>query len=1127
MPKFEQSYFNSMGVKMTTKRQMLRSEAAAVSLNSLTLSQLQAFAKLAKLLDEALDNSDGASGNRQISRLAFVSGAKGTGKSSLVHTLEKACRHKDDLKSKISKIKFKLRESEPKSNNSTARSTNMAEWKNRSNDVLEALSDIPESFHREPRKCTHIRWLKPLSLDPLPQGTNLLAAVMARIEVAVNEVSTTNRQRYGSLDPYGHIDRARHQLSSLKTEAVKALEGNLELHAATMDTTTHAIAATEAELSKVTLGDKLDSVLDSVLISHSEDGRGEPANMPGMFVMFIDDLNLCPSKAVEVVKLAHLLSSRRLFYIFLGEIEDLTKTLLFKIQGDLKKLLGVADRSIELRNIETDANEIAFSLIRKLIPENQRIHVSDMTVPEALDYDYLAGQHKNDEEPKLTLGYAINRLPPFPNDLVSSQPKNELSTWQELWTGSGSVKVEEGSNNNLILIRKNSSLSNSNEKSDGNEKENSSNLNSFSMFKPAGWFQVRDLLDKHVGHCYSQANEVIYDGANVLKSTPRHIGDALHLLDVSNELIDDIRNREKKYRDSTNNEAVVDNDEEKALVFKLENATHKITEWLFNMFKGHVGEDGQLTISVQKRLRGCVEKHKVWELSPANMRVVAYVGDTLAIQPLEWRNTLALSPVNMTLGIGRVLRFDIEARKDRNDWHDRNDKEPEYAVLGSRTRPSFKLVHDFMLFSGTGVLTETLPYKNLEDIASIRWATGYGQQEVQIPWAALPWRTFWRSDIFRDLWNHTFETARTMTRGNAVLDRTELLAFLATSWISATLITLDAQPGDLGMFDCQDDDMVEAKSKLETEQQTNERKITSLRDWGAKILGTKLFEDSKGQCACSCNSKEERDLWADVKNPQVENFGQNISEVIKFAFNTLVTRRRNGNNDLYTQTLNEKIIEIVLMCMPESGPMMFFTQNMAYGHADNRISYKAKAFANNFLVVAKTIACQMIELKNPENSENPESPENPEDTIRSGIYYDIIRVVRQKRLRNFGEYVTTHFGIGLLFMNERAFRGISLATLKIPVSGSKNEENKLSCFVESVTKEMKTLFMDSMPRLGSFYTVYQSYCKTDNLLDPRKGEISAWLEKEMESYRKKQEEDLSQENSADAIEKKHPIKAGR
>lgn len=80
---------------MSNVHEMLRKEASAVSFLELTESQRGAVDKLSEFFQEALEKSDKAPDDDRRSRVVLVSGMKGCGKTSLVHSLRKLMDSRD------------------------------------------------------------------------------------------------------------------------------------------------------------------------------------------------------------------------------------------------------------------------------------------------------------------------------------------------------------------------------------------------------------------------------------------------------------------------------------------------------------------------------------------------------------------------------------------------------------------------------------------------------------------------------------------------------------------------------------------------------------------------------------------------------------------------------------------------------------------------------------------------------------------------------------------------------------------------------------------------------------------------------------------------------------------------
>ncbi len=122
----------------------------------------------------------------------------------------------------------------------------------------------------------------------------------------------------------------------------------------------------DAERQKLQVAKKLNEILGSLAAGVA----GNPAKTKGLFVLPVDDMDVRPSRAVQMLKLATMLSIPRLFFLFLGEVDAIDQVLFYETQGEYIRLLGntLASRKEIAESIEAKSNEIASSLLRKFLP---------------------------------------------------------------------------------------------------------------------------------------------------------------------------------------------------------------------------------------------------------------------------------------------------------------------------------------------------------------------------------------------------------------------------------------------------------------------------------------------------------------------------------------------------------------------------------------------------------------------------------------------------------------------------------------------------------------------------------------------------------------------------------------
>lgn len=338
----------------------LRVEAQPVEFAQLSWSQVQASEKVAgALLGAYKQSKEELEGANQRNQILMISGSKGAGKTTLVLSLRQWYRDLGLLGYEEGDLKnSQFHKDDP---------------------ALQDYKSHGSRLHDLIKGCRDkVVWLDTLSLDPLHRGTNFVAAIFARITHAIARNNDREQLNRGILDPVSATDRAFHELGSLKSDAVLALEGNLDNRAAGMDTESYAIAATESERKKHETAARLNKALRRLL----EGSRISQEPSEGLFVLPIDDMDSCPERAVEMLKLAYSLSVPRLIFIFLGSIEVTDQTLFYQIQGQFQGLLK--ERGDDARHaLEATANNIASSTLRKMIPPSQRIILEPLTLERA------------------------------------------------------------------------------------------------------------------------------------------------------------------------------------------------------------------------------------------------------------------------------------------------------------------------------------------------------------------------------------------------------------------------------------------------------------------------------------------------------------------------------------------------------------------------------------------------------------------------------------------------------------------------------------------------------------------------------------------------------------------------
>jgi hypothetical protein len=256
------------------------------------------------------------------------------------------------------------------------------------------------------RLANRILWLAPIDLEPLPQPSNLYAAILARVEQALDHQRNRSASSMGAacgedplafpgiLDP--REDDCNKRLRLLQRNVATAWGGNLDKRAGSLDREEYFHEVVRAERARVKLPGDLDELLDH-LAWHGPwcGGLKNP-----LFVLPIDDIDLNPAHAVELLKLLRTLANRRLFTLVLGDLAQMESVAQYRIAGSLGELLG------PVRGQDSDlikqARTAAGDGLRKLIPPGQRIRLGVLSVEEALEFR-LPTSPTDSSKPAVTL----------------------------------------------------------------------------------------------------------------------------------------------------------------------------------------------------------------------------------------------------------------------------------------------------------------------------------------------------------------------------------------------------------------------------------------------------------------------------------------------------------------------------------------------------------------------------------------------------------------------------------------------------------------------------------------------------------------------------------------------------
>ena len=365
----------------------LRLEAKPFRWSELDSAQRSALVSLATMLAGAIDRLPDEPGTRRsarppglrlpleterFNRTIFLSGSRGTGKTSVLLTLMNEC-----------------------ASEARARPARAAEGRG------DAAEEQPDAATASLLRLlsSNVVWLETLDMEPLPSSTNFLAAILARVEKAVDR-SLVGSARAASR---AHQHDVWSALRRLQLDVALAWEGNARERAAALDPDMFAVEVNRAEGVRLDLNAHLSSVLEQ-LAAELRDGMGIPKPI---FVLPVDDFDLNPARCLDLLRLARLISCPRLFLIVLGDVRVAEQVFSLRLAGDYWEVAG---RRVEPeilpfppQRIAASVREISANAMRKLVPPQQRVLLGPMSPLEALRY--------RPPQADVTLGDILSRVP--------------------------------------------------------------------------------------------------------------------------------------------------------------------------------------------------------------------------------------------------------------------------------------------------------------------------------------------------------------------------------------------------------------------------------------------------------------------------------------------------------------------------------------------------------------------------------------------------------------------------------------------------------------------------------------------------------------------------------------------
>ena len=323
----------------------LRPEAGPVPYKKLQWRAQKALNKIIGALSAATrspkEPSDVASiDTNRASRIVFISGEPGSGKSTLYLTLREMLSETEDS-DKYSKG-----------------------YKEKGN-----IGDLKKA----------VRWLDPLDLEVAgDEGENLLAAVLVRLIEALSKQDTVILSK--------PCEEAIKELEELATGIGIAWEGNLLARAGHLDPDTFSEEVMRTQRERLGVNERLRKALNK-LANNDCCGCGKGT----LFVLPVDDFYLKPDASLQLLRLLRMISVPRLFFLVMGDITTIEALFIEKSLADWTKVAG-AEIFATLPKQRQDealarARELRARYLRKLLPPLQRETIEAMDWDEALVFN--------------------------------------------------------------------------------------------------------------------------------------------------------------------------------------------------------------------------------------------------------------------------------------------------------------------------------------------------------------------------------------------------------------------------------------------------------------------------------------------------------------------------------------------------------------------------------------------------------------------------------------------------------------------------------------------------------------------------------------------------------------------
>ncbi|MGE3725102.1 MAG: hypothetical protein AB7I41_06100 [Candidatus Sericytochromatia bacterium] len=377
----------------------IRKNAKPFNWASLHSSQQQAALQLFHMLNAFCLEANNSKSDEVIAgiqenrsaNILFLDGKRGSGKSSILFSLIRATQNEEFKKQFLNQ------------------------------DISQELNTLLDSLQDQ------IVWLNVLDLELLPEPTNLLAAILVRIEAAFKMVLKDPCQGSSSktILTASHCEDPWQAFSNLLTHVSVGWNTDL-LNRRNTDIDTHSSELLRVERSRLEFRN-FNQILTGLAKYYKQ--LKESCKLP-LFVLPIDDADLNPLRYLELFQLIRLIPSRHLVFLVAGKYDNLETLFKLSYVHELKQLangLSYHPQSVFHHPIEEFATQLGYAAQRKIIPSGGHlIQLKDLSRQEGASF--IPPELTSDRSQKTlqTLMESI-KLP------TETEEKDYLKPFQNFW----------------------------------------------------------------------------------------------------------------------------------------------------------------------------------------------------------------------------------------------------------------------------------------------------------------------------------------------------------------------------------------------------------------------------------------------------------------------------------------------------------------------------------------------------------------------------------------------------------------------------------------------------------------------------------------------------------------------